>query len=153
MKTFLYILALIAICFGIFMMVRLFKTSSQISPKPVYSGDSYIDSLIYIKAQKYDIDPDLFAALIKIESEFNPLTTGKAGEIGLGQLHPKYILALLYDPEINLELSARELATWRIKFGKDALAAYNAGYKLERGRGYQIKVEKQSRQFKKNQEG
>jgi soluble lytic murein transglycosylase-like protein len=116
-----------------------------------FSGNQYIDSLICAKARKYNLDPFLLASLIKVESDFQPLSTSSIGAIGLGQLHPKYILEYLYEPEINLELTCRELTTWMTKFNiHDALAAYNAGYRLEFGRGYEIKVLNLYSELKRN---
>jgi len=37
-------------------------------------------------AEKYDLDPDFVQAIIKTESNYNPIAIGKAGELGLMQL-------------------------------------------------------------------
>lgn len=84
-------------------------------------------------AQKYGIDPDLFARLIQQESGWNPNAGSEKGALGLTQLMPGTALdmgVLRIDPLQNLEGGAKYLRQQLDAFGGDkalALAAYNAG--------------------------
>jgi hypothetical protein len=84
-------------------------------------------------AQKYGIDPDLFARLIQQESDWNPNAGSEKGALGLTQLMPGTALdmgVLRIDPLQNLEGGAKYLRQQLDTFGGDkalALAAYNAG--------------------------
>jgi soluble lytic murein transglycosylase-like protein len=85
-------------------------------------------------AEKYNLDPKLFNALITQESGFNPKAVSHAGAQGLTQLMPKTAQSLgvtdPFDPRQNLEGGAKYLAQMLRQFNGDrslALAAYNAG--------------------------
>ena len=75
----------------------------------------------------------LFAALIGVESGFNPHAVSSAGAIGLGQLMPETAAELgvadPFEPVANLHGAARYLTMQLAYFGDVglALAAYNAG--------------------------
>ena len=74
-----------------------------------------------------------FAGLVRAESAFDAHAVSYAGARGLGQLMPATALDLgvrdSFDPEQNLEGSARYLARQLEDFGsvRLALAAYHAG--------------------------
>ena len=93
-------------------------------------------------ARNYDLDPDLLAAVVYVESRFNPDARSDAGAIGLMQLLPataegiaartggsKFVVADLRDPEINVRYGAWYLDHLRQRYGDigTALAAYHAG--------------------------
>lgn len=84
-------------------------------------------------ARKYRIPPNLFRALIRAESGWNPNAGSPAGARGLTQLMPATARGLgvrnITDPVQNLEGGARYLRAQldRFKDPKLALAAYNAG--------------------------
>lgn len=89
-------------------------------------------AMAYWVAQRHDLDPALFQALITQESAWNPRAISAKGAIGLGQLMPATAKALgvnPYQPYENLEGSARYLKAQLLRFGdvKLALCAYNAG--------------------------
>lgn len=90
--------------------------------------------LIEMKAKKYNLDPNLLAAVIRQESNFNPYAVSSCGAMGLGQLMPETARGLgVVDPfnaSQNLEGCAKYLRTMLDTFhGSEhkALAAYNAG--------------------------
>lgn len=89
--------------------------------------------LIQSSAQK--VDPYLVAAVVQVESQFNPQTVGSIGEIGLMQLRPEYFAngrpKDLFNPEMNIRLGIGYLAKiknrCRHKVGNTFLVCYNAG--------------------------
>lgn len=83
-------------------------------------------------AQRYGLDPALFARVIQQESAWMPDAVSPAGAIGLGQLMPGTAKDLGVDPRDpmqNLDGAARYLKQQLDDFGEVplALAAYNAG--------------------------
>ena len=50
-----------------------------------------IQSLINQYAKEAKVDPLLALNIAEAESTLNPKAVGKAGEIGLYQIHPKYL--------------------------------------------------------------
>jgi soluble lytic murein transglycosylase-like protein len=93
--------------------------------------------IIYEIAVRHSINPHLVAALIHVESAFNPRAKSSKGAYGLMQLLPETARRFgltkkkdLYDPKKNLEAGVRYLKWLADRFGGDAekiLAAYNAG--------------------------
>ena len=83
-------------------------------------------------AQRHQVDPALFTALVWSESAFRADAESHAGAIGLAQLMPGTAAQMGLDPHEplqNLEGGARFLAAQLNRFGEPelALAAYNAG--------------------------
>lgn len=84
-------------------------------------------------AEKYEIPVNLFLGMIQHESSWNPNAVSPYGAEGLGQLMPGTAEGLgcdnPFDPESNLEASAKYLKQMYDKFGDwdYALAAYNGG--------------------------
>lgn len=110
------------------------------------SMEKRFDAVIHSTALKHGLDPLLLKALIWHESRFNPLATGKAGEIGLMQLRmivvkdwakntgaPLPVEDDVYDPYLNLEIGAWYLARAMKRWQESAfslllaLGEYNAG--------------------------
>lgn len=91
------------------------------------------DSAIASAAQRYRIDPGIFARLIQQESAGDPNAVSSAGARGLAQLMPGTAAGLgvdASDPQQNLDGGARYLRQMLDRYGGDyrlALAAYNAG--------------------------
>ncbi len=98
--------------------------------------------IIRAHARNYDLDPDLLAAVVYVESRFRPDARSAAGAIGLMQLLPdtaqgiatrtggtKFVLSDLQDPEVNIRYGAWYLDHLRDRYGdmRTALAAYHAG--------------------------
>lgn len=93
-------------------------------------------------ARNYRLDPALLAAVIYQESKFRPDVKSGSGAIGLMQLLPgtakgiavrtggaKFVVADLYDPELNIRYGSWYLRHLLDKYHDErtALAAYNAG--------------------------
>jgi soluble lytic murein transglycosylase len=104
---------------------------------PVVNGDALVE-----QARRNGLDPALVAGLIRQESSFNPRAVPVAGARGLMKLmptvgaaiartraYPIWNPALLFEPDVSLELGTAHLAS-SLKPGTSisrALAAYNAG--------------------------
>lgn len=89
---------------------------------------------IALYAKRYQLDPALMRAVIKVESDFRPHVVSKKGAVGLMQLTPEtaatWRIADLHDPVQNIRGGARQLRHLLTLYGGDlplALAAYNAG--------------------------
>ena len=93
--------------------------------------------LIYDIAIRHQVNPQLVAAMIRVESAFNPRAVSRKGACGLMQLLPDTARRFglnrkkdLFDPKKNLEAGVRYLKWLTQRFGGDVekiLAAYNAG--------------------------
>lgn len=107
--------------------------------RPAGSGGQSVLSLpfgnlIVATAQRYGLDAALLAAMVKVESGFDPRAVSSAGAKGLMQLMDGTAAALgvrdPFDPAQNLDGGARYFRDLLQRFGGDvrlALAAYNAG--------------------------
>jgi Flp pilus assembly protein TadD len=85
-------------------------------------------------ARVHNLEPALIAAIISVESNFNPRAVSRKGARGLMQLMPATARDLgvgdIHDPWENIEGGARFMREKLDRFGGDirlALAAYNAG--------------------------
>ncbi|MCK5686878.1 transglycosylase SLT domain-containing protein [bacterium] len=85
-------------------------------------------------AAKYDVDPFLIKAFIKVESDFNDKACSSKGAIGLMQLMPDKApnrkINLLYNPCINIDIGVKYIAYLKKRFNGNAtlaIASYNAG--------------------------
>jgi hypothetical protein len=90
--------------------------------------------LIHEKAEKYDVDPALVAAVIEQESKFRPQAKSPVGAKGLMQLMPRTGRWMgaqnLYDPEQNIDAGVKYIKYLNARFNGDlrkTIAAYNAG--------------------------
>jgi soluble lytic murein transglycosylase-like protein len=93
-----------------------------------------MDAFIKKVAARHNVSPDLVAAVIEAESEFNPRAVSRRGARGLMQLMPKTAKTLgvddPFDPRENIEAGVRHLRALMDRFGDNlplVLAAYNAG--------------------------
>jgi soluble lytic murein transglycosylase len=85
-------------------------------------------------AKKYDLEPSLIKAVIKVESDWDSSAVSRKGAQGLMQLMPSTAKNMNvknpYNPEDNINGGAKYLRLLLDKFDGDlslALAAYNAG--------------------------
>jgi soluble lytic murein transglycosylase len=100
------------------------------------------EHIIRVHAANHGLDPALVAAVVYVESRFDPNATSPAGAIGLMQLLPdtaegiatrtggdRFVVADLRDPEINVRYGSWYLDHLREKYGDMtfALAAYHDG--------------------------
>ena len=90
--------------------------------------------IIHAKAQKYDVDPALVAAVVETESRFQSHARSGVGARGLMQLMPRTGRWMgarnLYNAEQNVDAGAKYLRYLNQRFDGNltkTLAAYNAG--------------------------
>ena len=108
----------------------------QVNPTRTIPKSPY-GELIYDIAIRHSINPHLVAALIHVESSFNPKAVSRKGAVGLMQLLPDTARRFglkakkdLFVPEKNIEAGIRYLKWLNKRFSGDVekiLAAYNAG--------------------------
>lgn len=96
--------------------------------------DAPIPELIEQAARKYNVDPNLVHAVVKVESNYNPRAVSHAGAVGLMQLVPstarRFGVLNSFDPRQNIEAGVRYLKYLQTLYRNNmrlALAAYNAG--------------------------
>ena len=100
------------------------------------------EHIIRTHAKNHDLDPALVAAVVYVESRFDPNAESEAGAIGLMQLLPdtaegialrtggsEFVVADLRDPDINVRYGTWYLDHLLERYGDTtlALAAYHAG--------------------------
>jgi soluble lytic murein transglycosylase len=98
--------------------------------------------IIRAHAASRDLDPALLAAVVYVESRFDPDAESSAGAVGLMQLLPetaegialrtgghRFVVDDLRDPEINIRYGSWYLHHLRARYGdlRTVLAAYHAG--------------------------
>jgi hypothetical protein len=97
-------------------------------------SEAEIISHIEAVAARYEVSSRLVAAIIAVESEFNPRAVSRTGAQGLMQLMPATAAELnvrdSFDPGENIDGGVRHLRALMDRFHNDlplVLAAYNAG--------------------------
>ena len=103
-------------------------------PAETLPPDADIQDLIDHAARKYNVDPNLVHAVVKVESNYNQFAVSHAGAEGLMQLVPSTARRLgvsnSFDARQNIEAGVRYLKYLQTLYGNNmrlALAAYNAG--------------------------
>lgn len=114
------------------------KNPTGRAPVPTTDYSGHIENI----SRKYGIHPDLIWAVIKAESNFNPMAISSKGAQGLMQLMPatsrSHGVNNPFDPYQNIEAGARHLRNLLSHYKGDltlALAAYNAGKEKVRHHG------------------
>jgi soluble lytic murein transglycosylase-like protein len=107
---------------------------NSVIKRDFFSSAVPFGSIIHEKAEKYDLDPALVAAVVETESRFHTRARSQVGAQGLMQLMPRTGRWMgarnLYDPEQNVEAGAKYLKYLSGRFDgnlKKTIAAYNAG--------------------------
>ena len=100
------------------------------------------EQILRVHGANHDLDPALLAAVVYVESRFDPNARSEAGALGLMQLLPEtakgialrtggddFVVADLRDPEINVRYGSWYLGHMLERYGDTrlALAAYHAG--------------------------
>lgn len=99
--------------------------------------------IIEANASRYGVDPLLVAAVIRVESKFNPDAVSRRGALGLMQLMPstarwigpqlemdELTEDMMLDPEVNVQLGTWYLANLSKEFDDNldlVIASYNGG--------------------------
>lgn len=103
---------------------------------PVMS-EQELEPMISRFSREHHIHPALIRAVIKAESDFDPLAVSRAGAVGLMQLMPQTAIRFdvrdLYNPEDNIGGGTKYLRQLLDRFRGNlplALAAYNAGERV-----------------------
>ncbi|MCC7459969.1 MAG: lytic transglycosylase domain-containing protein [Proteobacteria bacterium] len=93
-----------------------------------------IAPIIQNLAQYHEMDPFLVEAVVKAESDYDPMAISRVGAQGLMQIMPMTAMDLglknPFDPKENLDAGIRHLKKLMAKYESNldlALAAYNAG--------------------------
>jgi len=93
-----------------------------------------IDLLVEQTASRFQMNPDLIRAIVRVESGYDPKALSSKGAMGLMQLIPetahRFGVVNAFDPKQNLEGGVNYLKYLLALFGGDlslSLAAYNAG--------------------------
>jgi hypothetical protein len=108
------------------------EPSAPVPPTPQLTGED-IRARVTKVAQETKLDPKLFHAVVKAESNYNPQATSAVGALGLTQLMPKTAAGLGVDPrniDQNLQGGAAYLQSLIKKYDGDvakALQAYHQG--------------------------
>jgi hypothetical protein len=112
-------------------MTRGFRTHGSDASTPPPAN---INRLVEQTASRFQVDPDLIRAIIRVESDFDPKAVSNKGAMGLMQLIPetahRFGVVNAFDPKQNLEGGVNYLKYLLGVFGGDlslSLAAYNAG--------------------------
>jgi soluble lytic murein transglycosylase len=97
-------------------------------------SEKELDPVITRHSRHHRLHPALIRAVIKAESDFDPMAVSRAGAVGLMQLMPQTAVRMdvhdLYNPEDNVAGGTKYLRQLLDRFHGNlplALAAYNAG--------------------------
>ncbi len=110
----------------------LFRNLSSYNHEQI--AENKLKQEVMIIANKYNIDPLLIMAMIKVESDYMPDAVSSAGAVGLMQVLPStaelFYVKNLYSPKDNIEAGVEYFKYLYTIFNGDyvmAIAAYNAG--------------------------
>jgi soluble lytic murein transglycosylase-like protein len=123
---------------------REFLGSSGMGLRAQFGGDpARYEDAVRAVAHKYSLEPSLVKAVIRAESNFDPMAISPKGAMGLMQLMPDtarmHDVRNAFDPAENLRGGARHLRYLMDRYAGKVdlvLAAYNAGTKpVDEARG------------------
>lgn len=105
------------------------------APRPrAFISKRELEPVIARHSRTHRLHPALIRAIIKAESDFDPMAISRAGAVGLMQLMPETAVQMnvqdLYNPDQNIGGGTRYLRQLLDRFNGNlplALAAYNAG--------------------------
>ncbi len=113
------------------------RIEGQLSRLHPMISEHELEPMINRFSRQHRLHPALIRAVIKAESDFDPLAVSRAGAVGLMQLMPQTAVRLdvrdLYDPEDNIGGGTKYLRQLLDRFRGNlplALAAYNAGERV-----------------------
>jgi len=99
------------------------------------SFEAQLEAAIALASANHGVDANLIRAIIRVESNYNPLAVSHAGAMGLMQLMPATAERLgvsnVFDINENINAGTQYMASLLQRFDGDvslALAAYNAGW-------------------------
>jgi soluble lytic murein transglycosylase len=125
------------------------------SSRSRYDSRRY-DPIIREMSKKYGVDSDLVRAVIKAESDFDPMVVSRKGARGLMQLMPETAKDMrvrnVFAPRENIEGGVKYLRRLLDMFENDlplTLAAYNAGENVVKQYRNQIPPYKETREYVK----
>jgi Transglycosylase SLT domain len=102
--------------------------------EPLLTSPAKIDSIIDRVSSRYQVDPKLVHAMIRVESNYDPSAISSKGALGLMQLIPstaqRFGVQNPFDPKQNIQGGVSYLKYLLHLFGGNlplSLAAYNAG--------------------------
>ena len=108
--------------------------SDFVQPDQLFSSPAKIDSIIDRISSRYQVDPKLIHAMIRVESNYDPAAVSSKGAMGLMQLIPataeRFGVRNPFDPKQNIQGGVSYLKYLLRLFGGNlplSLAAYNAG--------------------------
>jgi soluble lytic murein transglycosylase-like protein len=106
----------------------------KFDPRAGAKGPDDILAIVFDAAKTHDVDPSLVAAVIRAESNFDPVAVSRKGARGLMQLMPgtaaRFGVTNSFDPTQNIHGGTRYLRVLLDRYDGDpelTLAAYNAG--------------------------
>lgn len=110
-------------------------TQTTFTPsEPLLASPAGIDSIIDRVSSRYQVDPKLVHAMIRVESNYDPSAVSSKGALGLMQLIPataqRFGVRDPFDPRQNIQGGIGYLKYLLHLFGGNlplSLAAYNAG--------------------------
>lgn len=88
-----------------------------------------VRSQIIAEATRQGLEPEIALAVATVESGLNPKAVGRAGEVGLFQLHPRYFRHV--STKQNIRIGIKQLIYWRehcpTREGLEWVNCYNQG--------------------------
>ncbi len=138
--------------------LNILNTMADNSLQDTGYGSTYRDLITQVATEE-GINPQLALDIAHAESNFNPKAVGKAGEVGLFQIHPKYanwiarqVMGVsfskqdLMDPQINTKVGVKYLALLQNDLAKKGInvtpalliQTYNQGLGYTQKAKYQI---------------